>query len=217
MKTVKFLRGYLAALAVVANASCAPAPAVSPRATPALTPPPTSARSSSERLAESLSGTVLKTQEGRPVYLYDELMKGKIVLINFMFTSCSNLCPFSTANLALVQKELGQRVGRDIVMLSISVDPETDTPAALKKFAERFKVKDGWYFLTGKRTDVDRIRKRLGVYEPDLAKDSDKFEHTGLLTYGNEPSGRWQAIPVLSKASDIVDAVNRVAELRSLP
>ncbi len=179
-------------------------------------PEPLPAPSHSERLAPLFGATVLETQDGQVVPLYD-LMRGKIVLLNFIFTSCGNLCPLATSNLTRVRRLLGDRVGRDIVFLSISIDPETDRPAALKRFAEKFKVTPGWYFLTGKRSDIDQLRRRLGVYDRDAAKDADKFEHTGLLTYGNEPAGRWGAMAVLAEPRDIADAVVRFGELPSLP
>jgi len=91
----------------------------------------------------------LQTQDGKTVRFYDDLIKGKIVTINFFYAKCEGICPTVTANLARVQKLLGERMGRDIFMISISLKPETDTPAVLKEYAEMFKAKPGWTFLTG--------------------------------------------------------------------
>ena len=97
---------------------------------------------------------VLTTHLGKEVRFYDDLIKGKIVTINFMFTTCPKVCPRITENLVKVQKLLGHRVGRDIFMYSITLDPEYDTSPVLKKYAKIHHVGAGWLFLTGKPDDI---------------------------------------------------------------
>ncbi len=138
------------------------------------------------RLAEHFPNVLLRTQDNRDVRFYDDLVKGKVVLINFMFTTCTSLCPRSTANLVKVQELLGDHADRDVFLVSISVDPDHDTPAVLKRYAERYHARPGWTFVTGKREDVDLIRRGLGVRDND-----DRSQHTGMLIYGNEAFGRW--------------------------
>ncbi|OLE79211.1 MAG: hypothetical protein AUF76_17425 [Acidobacteria bacterium 13_1_20CM_2_65_9] len=145
----------------------------------------------------------MQTQEGTRVLFYDDLIKGKIVLVNFMFTSCTTLCPQTTANLVKVEEALGEHVGRDIRMISVTVDPDTDTPDVLKKFSRRYDTKPGWYFVTGKKKDIELIRRRLGVYD----KDTDKTQHTGILVYGNEATGHWAATPAMARPAAIVRSV----------
>ncbi len=128
----------------------------------------------------------LLTQDGAKVRFYDDVLKGKTVLINFMFTSCTAVCSPMTANLARVQKFLGERLGRDIVMISITVDPQADTPAVLKNYAARFGVKPGWYFLTGSKTNVDAALSKLGGYVEE------KNQHSSVLIVGNVARGGWQ-------------------------
>ncbi|HEX8456551.1 MAG TPA: SCO family protein [Pyrinomonadaceae bacterium] len=144
---------------------------------------------------------VLLTQENRPVRFYDDLLKNKIVLINFLFTTCKGACSPMTANLAKVQEQLGAHLGKEIVMLSLSVDPETDTPAALKKYAESFKAKPGWYFLTGKKENLDWVLYKLGGYVED------KNQHGLKLIVGNEATGEWLKLHAMSNPQEIASAV----------
>lgn len=106
--------------------------------------------------------TLLTDQDGRQVHFFDDLIKGKVVVINFIFTSCSDSCPLETARLRQVQKLLGDRVGKDVFFYSISIDPLSDTPAVLKAYAQRFQVGPGWQFLTGEFADVTELRKNSG-------------------------------------------------------
>ncbi|HLL14438.1 MAG TPA: SCO family protein [Pyrinomonadaceae bacterium] len=144
---------------------------------------------------------VLLTQDNRPVRFYDDLLKNKIVLINFLFTTCKGACPPMTANLAKVQQQLGEHLGREVVMLSFSVDPETDTPAALKKYAESFKARPGWYFLTGKKENLDWVLYKLGGYVED------KNQHGLKLIVGNEATGEWSKLHAMSNPTEIAAAV----------
>jgi protein SCO1/2 len=141
------------------------------------------------------------------VRFYDDLLKGKVVAINFIFTTCPLFCPRATANLVKVQGQLGARLGRDVFMLSISIDPDTDTPPVLKNYATTHSAKPGWLFLTGSKGDVDVIRRKLGVFDDD----PDMTQHTGILTYGNERTGAWDAMPVIASPTTIARALLRVA------
>jgi protein SCO1/2 len=150
----------------------------------------------------------LLTQDGEPVRFYDDLVKGKVVLINFMFTTCAGVCSPMTANLSKVQKYLGESVGRDVVMLSISVDPATDTPGVLKKYAQSFKAERGWYFLTGRKENVDAVLAKLGGYTED------KMRHSSVLIIGDEAAGDWMKTHAMSKPSEIAEAVRRLVAAR---
>jgi len=97
---------------------------------------------------------LLTTQESRQVRFYDDLIKDKVVLINFMFTSCDRICPRTTQNLVSVQRLLGERVGRSIFMYSFTLDPAHDTPQVLKEYARIHHVGPGWQFLTGKPDEM---------------------------------------------------------------
>jgi protein SCO1 len=149
----------------------------------------------------------LTTHEGKKVRFYDDLVRDKIVLINFMYATCEGVCPRITSNLQQVQRMLGPRVGKDIFFYSITLKPEKDTPQVLKKHVKMHKIKPGWLFLTGSPKDVELLRRRLGFTDPDPARDRDTSNHIGNVRYGNEALMLWAAAPGLSKASAIAESV----------
>jgi protein SCO1 len=159
------------------------------------------AKSPSAVAAAYFPNHTLVTQDDRPVHFYDDLVKGKVVLINFMFTQCKGVCSPMTANLAKVQSYLGPRVGREVSMLSISVDPSNDTPAVLKAYAERHKAGPGWTFLTGKKENVDWVLYKLGGYVDEPG------QHTSVLIIGNEVTGEWVKVHAMSSPSEIAATV----------
>ena len=100
----------------------------------------------------------LVTQDGETVRFFDDLIKDRIVAINFIYTTCPDSCPLETAQLLQVQKLLGERLGQDIFFYSISIDPEVDTPEVLKEYKERYRAR--WTFLTGAEADITLLRKK---------------------------------------------------------
>lgn len=157
----------------------------------------------------NLPNVTLFTHDGKRVRFYDDLVKDRVVTINFFFGHCDEICPLVTANLVKVQKLLGDRVGRDIFMNSISLKPEEDTPAALKKYMEKFQANPrGWTFLTGHSADIEHLRKSLGFTYPDPAIDRDKTQHIGNVRYGNEPLMLWGACPGMAHAPFIAESIS---------
>ena len=129
----------------------------------------------------------LTTQDGKTVRFYSDLVKDKFVVVNFIYTHCTKSCPLETANLVRVQKRLGARVGRDIFMYSLTLDPQRDTPEVLKAYAQAFHAGPGWLFLTGKREDLDLIRARF--------RDRTTVEdHAVSLLIGNDRAGQWTSL-----------------------
>lgn len=125
------------------------------------------------------------TQDGKTLAFYDDVIKGKLVVINFLYTTCRDVCPLTSARLAQVQERLGDKLGRDVFFVSVSIDPETDTPALLKAQAEALRARPGWLFLTGKRADIDAIRYKLGERSRSLT------EHRNEVLFGNDRTGEW--------------------------
>jgi protein SCO1/2 len=126
------------------------------------------------------------TQDGKPVRFYDDLVKGKIVIISFIYTSCTDICPLTTARIAQLEAKLGDMVGRDVFLLSMSVDPEHDTPERLKEYAEAFGAGPGWSFVTGKPEDIRAINYKFGDRSLVLS------EHRNEIVLGNDATGEWQ-------------------------
>jgi cytochrome oxidase Cu insertion factor (SCO1/SenC/PrrC family) len=147
----------------------------------------------------------LVTQDGEKVHLFDDVLRGRTVLINFLFTTCAGACSPITANLARVQRALGDRIGRDIVMVSITVDPEKDTPTVLKAYAEKFGARPGWYFLTGSKANLDQVLYKLGGYTED------KNQHSTVLIVGNTARGGWRKMAAVGDPTGIANAVLEIA------
>ena len=129
----------------------------------------------------------LINEEGETVYFFDDLIKDKIVAINFIYTHCAETCPLETAQLVRVQKIIGDRLGKDVFFYSISVDPENDTPAVLKEYKNKFHAH--WSFFTGNKEDIIEIRRKLGLYIEEIQDDSNN--HNVNLIIGNQTTGRW--------------------------
>jgi protein SCO1 len=138
---------------------------------------------------EYFPNSTLTTQDGQVVHFYDDVLKGKNVAINLIYTRCTASCPLETAKLSQVYKLLNGRVGKDIFFYSISIDPKHDTPEALKAYTKKFKTGPGWTFLTGSKEDIREISKKLGL--SSLTDGGNKDGHQPTLMIGNEPSGQW--------------------------
>lgn len=132
---------------------------------------------------------VVTTHEGRQLRFYDELIRGRTVVINTFFTVCSQVCPLGTAKMLELQRLIGKRMGKDVVFISLSVDPLRDSPQAMKAYAERYGVGPGWIFVTGKEADLALITRKLGLgaRQPEDPLD----DHSSTLMVGHEPSGQW--------------------------
>jgi protein SCO1 len=151
----------------------------------------------------------LVTHEGQSVRFYDDLVQGnKTVLLNFFVVGCTDgRCPTANANLRRVQDELGERMGSDVFFYSISLQPEKDTPAVLKEYAEAFEVKPGWTFLTGKHADIDHLRRSLGFVDRDPERDKDPNNHVSVARVGNDALERWAAVGLSTSPSNIVNTL----------
>jgi protein SCO1 len=155
----------------------------------------------------------VQDQNGRNHRFYGDLVRGRVVLINFFFTACGDTCPLVTQNLREVQDFLGERMGRDIFMYSVSLQPELETPAILKDYAEQWEVRPGWRFLTGAPTDIEHLRKAMGFADADPEFAVVKDSHTGLLRYGNDRIDRWAGTPGLGRPVWIAKAVAALADI----
>lgn len=156
----------------------------------------------------------LITQDGKTVHFFDDLIKDKVVVINFIYTHCPDTCPLETAQLVRVQKILGDRVGKDVFFYSISIDPERDTPEVLKEYKKRFKAK--WTFLTGKKSDIIQLRKKLGLYISEIQDGSNN--HNVSMIIGNQATGRWMKRSPFENAYVLADQIgNWLTDWKTAP
>jgi len=139
-------------------------------------------------------------QNGNQLNFYGDLVRGKTVAINFIFTTCTTICPPLTATFRRVQQEAVER-GMDVQLISISVDPATDTPERLKAFAAKFKAGIGWTFVTGDKSQIDSLLQAMGVAV------ADKNDHTPMILIGNDLTGYWTRTYGLSSPTSLVDAI----------
>src|SRR5262245_12093462 len=137
----------------------------------------------------------LRTHEGKEVRFYDDLLKGKVVVLHFFYTRCDGVCPQTVENLLQVQRILGERVGREVFLYSISIKPDEDSPERLAAYAKEVGAGPGWLFLTGEGDVVEGLRRGLGFVDPDPGVDKDKSQHVGMVLYGNEARQSWAACP----------------------
>lgn len=153
---------------------------------------------------------IVETHDGRKIRFYQDAIKGKVVIFNMMYTACTNICPPNTASLLNVQNALGERVGRELFMYSITLQPEIDTPAALRDYTGRYGVKPGWTFLRAQRRDLETIRRKLGFFNTDPVADADISKHTGMIRIGNERVDRWFMVPAIAPTRQIVSSILNV-------
>jgi protein SCO1/2 len=167
--------------------------------------------------AERLPDVRLTTHRGEPVRVVTDLIRGRVVLLNFMYARCDGSCPGTSALLQELRPKVTAAFGPDARIVSITLDPAADTPAALAEYADLYGAKDrepgqaDWVFLTGPPADVDRLRRALGLADPDPAADADKRQHAAVLTIGNDRTNRWSAHPVGVGADALWRTVLRVA------
>jgi cytochrome oxidase Cu insertion factor (SCO1/SenC/PrrC family) len=148
---------------------------------------------------------IVYDQDDRRLNFHADLIKGKTVAINFIFTTCTTICPPLTATMRQIQREIGDRVGKDVWLISVSVDPVTDTPERLRSFAAKFGAGRGWTFVTGQKSEIDKLLRALGAYV------SDKNNHSPIILVGNEPAGYWTRGYGLAPASTIARLITEAA------
>jgi len=166
---------------------------------------PLSAQEPPKRPAASYFGDIeLQNQNGQTMKLYSDLMKDKVIVINSFFASCSASCPVMSKSFAALQSRFADHLGRDLVFVSITVDPEHDTPAKLHAYAEKWKAQRGWYFLTGSKANVDAALKKLGQYVEEPSA------HMNVIVIGNERTGLWKKAFGLAPSDELAKVVESV-------
>ena len=159
--------------------------------------------SAADGSAKYFADLKLVDQDGNTVDLYS-LMKGRTIVMHSFFATCTASCPILTKTVAAVQERFGERLGKDLVLVSITVDPANDTPAKLKAYARTMNARPGWYFLTGTREQVNAALQKIGQYSE--SRDG----HTNVMIVGNEKTGLWKKAFGLAKTADILAVVDSV-------
>lgn len=149
---------------------------------------------------------VLVSQDGKKLKLKSEVFADRIVVLDFAYTSCTTVCPVLSAVLAKVQDQLGEKSGREVQLVTITVDPVRDNPARLKEYAARYGAKPGWLWLTGPSGTVNEVLKGFGAYAPNFE------DHPAMILVGDPVSGKWTRFYGFSDPKDVLA---KVEELRA--
>ena len=188
----RILAGLTATVALVAGALLAEVPVVGA---------PAHGAAASSWGAKHTPNVPVTTQDGKTLHFYDDLIKGKLVVISFIYTSCTDLCPLTTARLAEMRDMLGASFGRDVFFISMTVDPETDTPERMKAFAEAYDAKGpGWQFVTGTPANIDLINSHFG----DKSAERGLSDHRNEIVIGNGRTGDWTRNSVLADLEEVI-------------
>jgi protein SCO1 len=147
---------------------------------------------------------VLINHNGEKVRFYTDLLAGKVVIINSFFATCKGVCLPMNRNLEKIQEALGDRIGKDVYIISISVDPTVDTPPRLKEYAKKLNARPGWSFLTGDKQNVEFALKKLGHFV------SERENHLNIFIIGNERTGLWKKAIGLAPSDQLVKVVESV-------
>jgi protein SCO1/2 len=157
----------------------------------------------------TLADTPLIDQDGRKVRLKTDVMAGKVVVVDFIYTTCTTICPIFTATMASVQEKLGDVLGRDVQMITMTVDPLRDTPKRLKEYGAKHHVQaKGWSFLTGTKADVDVVNKAFGTYTANID------DHPPMVMVGDTASGQWTRFFGFPSAGDLETRVRELLAAR---
>lgn len=153
----------------------------------------------------AIPDTVLLDQDGKEVRFGSDLVDGKVVAVNFVFTTCTTICPPMGANFGKLQELLGERAGRDVHLVSVSIDPAVDTPARLAAWGERFGASDAWTLVTGDKPRVDELLQKLGVFV------AEKQYHSPIVLLGNARTGEWRRANGLTPAAELLTQIEALA------
>jgi len=143
-------------------------------------------------------------QNGKPRHFYSDLVRGKVVVINFIYTTCTTICPPLGATFGKLQKNLGERLGKDVFLISVSVDPATDTPERLRAWGAQFKAKPGWTLVTGDKAELDRLLRVLGA---DAASPA---SHSAMVLIVNDKAGLWKRVYGLGTTAVLMNNIEQM-------
>ncbi|MHC4088778.1 MAG: SCO family protein [Planctomycetota bacterium] len=150
----------------------------------------------------------LRDQDGRNVKFVSDVIADRIVIMNFIYTTCTTACPVLSAIFQRVQAKLGSKLGKDVVIVSVSVDPNTDTPRRLKAYAKKLKARSGWIFLTGGEHVVDKVLEGLGAYSQDFTA------HPNMTLIGDGRAEEWTRMYGFANPNHILAQVDQLVAAR---
>ncbi|HZX95162.1 MAG TPA: SCO family protein [Myxococcales bacterium] len=161
------------------------------------------------RPAARVPDVVLVDRDGRSVRFRSDVLGGRVVVIDFVFTTCTTICPLLSSTFARLQERLGDRLARDVQIVSVSLDPVRDTPERLRAYAARHHAGPHWSWLTGPSHDVETVLKALGAYTPDASA------HTPVVLVGDARTGVFERFNGFPNPERLVARVDELLAARS--
>jgi protein SCO1/2 len=160
--------------------------------------------------AQQIPDIKVVDQNGKPRHFYGDLVRGKVVVMNFVYTTCTTICPPLGATFGKLQKNLGERLGKDVFLVSVSVDPVTDTPERLRAWGAQFKAKSGWTLVTGDKAELDRLLRVLGV---DAASPA---SHSAMVLIVNDRAALWKRVYGLGSTAALMNNIEQMMAASSV-
>lgn len=151
----------------------------------------------------------LVTQEGKPVLFKSGIIGDKLVAVTFIYTSCTTVCPIANALFGKLQSLLGERLGREVMLVTLTLDPVTDIPARMQRQAEKFKARPGWVYLTGEKQNVDAVLRQLGAYSADYQN------HAPMVLVGDGNTGIWRRVNGLISPERLLSLIDELKAMRA--
>ena len=168
------------------------------------------------RISDRFSNIELIDQHGRQLRFYDDLIEDQAVCIVFFYTRCTGSCPGTTVSLKKIRRAIAAEFPNDeFKFVSLTLEPDVDTAEELQEYIDRYNISDDpslpeWVYATGDFEELDALRRELGVYDLDPIIDADKTEHAAIVTFGNDRTNRWAALPVGMGEKKVAETIVRI-------
>jgi protein SCO1/2 len=173
---------------------------------------PAATESSASYESLTIPDVTVLDEDGKEVRFYSELVKGKIVAINFIFTTCTTVCPPLGATFARLQRSISPALAKEVLLISVSVDPAVDTPERLKAWAGKFGAPPmppiGWKLVTGSKTELDKLLRALGGYT------AQKEDHTPTVLIGDAQRNKWTRVYGVAKSARLAEAIEQLSSVK---
>lgn len=150
----------------------------------------------------------LLTQDRQRVRFKSDVIADRLVAMTFIYTSCTTVCPVYNAIFTRLQDLLGERLGKEVVLVTMTLDPARDIPRRMKKEAKKFKAKPGWIYLTGKKQNVDQVLRGLDAYFPDFT------QHPPMAIVGDGQTGTWKRFNGFPQAEHLLAMIDELKAAR---
>jgi protein SCO1 len=169
------------------------------------------------KISDRYADVKLTNQFGQEVRFHRDLVAGRALVLNTMYTTCRGTCPTTSETITRLREKLSPVFAGKLSFVSLTLEPAVDTPAKLRKYADTYgasrphKTLADWHFLTGSPEGVEKLRRSLGLYDLDPVIDKDITQHDAVLLFGNSIQDRWSRLPASQRDGILIEAIRRIA------